>query len=31
VYVVLGLGVPAFAYAVWIIRKRDAATQEGRS
>jgi chromate transporter len=29
VYVVLGLGVPAFAYAVWIIRKRDAVTQEG--
>ncbi len=24
VYVVIGLGVPAFAYAVWIIRQRDA-------
>jgi chromate transporter len=25
VYVVIGLGVPAFAYAAWIIRQRDAA------
>jgi chromate transporter len=26
VYVVLGLGIPAFAYAVWIIRKQAAQT-----
>jgi chromate transporter len=29
VYVVIGLGVPAFAYAVWIIRARDRAKEEG--
>jgi chromate transporter len=27
VYVVIGLGVPAFAYAAWIIRQRDAAME----
>lgn len=29
VYVVIGLGAPAFAYAVWIIRRKDAAGEEG--
>jgi chromate transporter len=31
VYVVLGLGIPAFAYAVWMIRRADqaAATKQG--
>lgn len=29
VYVVIGLGVPAFAYAVWIIRSHDRASGEG--
>ncbi len=29
VYVVIGLGVPAFAYAAWIIRQRDRAAEEG--
>jgi chromate transporter len=29
VYVVIGLGAPAFAYAVWIIRARDRAKEEG--
>jgi chromate transporter len=31
VYVVIGLGAPAFAYAAWIIRQHDAAAKEGRA
>ena len=29
VYVVIGLGTPAFAYAVWIIRTKDTAGEKG--
>ncbi len=31
VYVVIGLGAPAFAYAVWIIRKQAKSLQEGQA
>jgi chromate transporter len=31
VYVVLGLGTPAFAYAAWIIRKSERTKEEGRA
>jgi hypothetical protein len=29
VYAVLGLGIPAFAYAVWLIRRNDRALATG--